>query len=560
MADRLTWQNVNAPDFSGSAQALAVAGRLLGDGFTGISETLDGRMGREKDKVSAMALAAAQQYTDAGQWDQAMAQKGLGGALGVDPSQLSPEALKLLGERRTTLLDNAGTIADTGLTSANTGLAYANTGRVNAETDYTRAQIGWGNVESSDQHNAADFRLGEDQYAAGRTRTKDAETDADKQLKKDSVEYVDKTFFAGIDPEADRLTITNDRSLDPKTKAARLEAFDANVPLLYSADKQSQERVKQIPAVVQIETGLGMYQNDVLMRDSTNDDQMNWNAAKGTYGSSGNPKQQLLTSLQTNNGILDPATGIDKTAVSVAAGKVSDIFDKAKKAFPDVPDAMIAHVIGKNIKSDAWLGGLLGGDGLEPDQSAAWKELAKYNDPSFRNTLEQGRIRRENEDTAITKVKTDLEKAKGELSLAYSKGLPQTKIDSILKRIDGIEQRAATITGAAKLSNGKTPASVLNALSVNGAGSAGASRVLPGKGNVDIALQQQAKALGLPANSTPYDVAMTQRNVDMAARVNAGSGQMPGWMGAVGDFFTGNQVSPPEQIDVSNELSKILNR
>lgn len=539
MADRLTWQNVNAPDFSGSAQALAVAGRLLGDGFTGISTSLDGRMDRNKDAAASKAFAAAQGYTDAEAFDRAVAEKGFAGALGgIDPSQISPEMMQKLGERRGVLLDNAGTIADTGLTMANTGLAYANTNNVNASTDLTRAQIGWGNTESEDGHAASAFSLGKDQYGFDRTKTADIETDADKKLKEDSITYVDKNFVGGVDPDADRQAIINDRSIDPKTRAARLEAFDAAVPLLYTPDKPSQDRVNAVPAVVQIESSLGMYQNEVMMQDATNDDQMNWNTAKGTYGSSGNAKQQLLTTLQSNNGLLDPAAGLDKTAVTAAAGQVSDIFDKAKKAFPDVPDAMIAHVIGKNIKSDAWLMGWAGGKGLEPDESAAWQELEKYNDPSYRNTLEQGRIRRENESKSITEIKTDLAKSKEELARAYTKGLSQQVIDAKLKEIDALENRAATITGAKKLSNGNTPQSILNAINISASASNGASRSLPVQGTVNIAQRQQAKAFGLPEDASAYDAAMAQRAADMAAK----------WVGS------------SEEVDPSVELQKFLNR
>lgn len=135
----LTWRDVAEPNFNTSLGAQALAGRSLSDAFSGLSDSL-GKFHEWQQGQAANALANNQaQYPDAA--SQAAAVKN--GTLfnGVDRSNLTPEALKGIDSRATTLLGNALVDAQTKveptvgtLNSANASDALARAGQTRQTT------------------------------------------------------------------------------------------------------------------------------------------------------------------------------------------------------------------------------------------------------------------------------------------------------------------------------------------------------------------------------------------------------------------------------------------
>lgn len=520
--NRLTWDNVAAPDFSDSIQASAMASRLMSEGLGSFATVSGDRGDRMIDANSAEALMAAQQYSDPAAWQKAMAEGGIKGATGFDASRLNAEAITALGSRATDLFANASTAANTNQTITSTANSLDERDRLN--------------LASQNSDRALDLTNEIEVRKNTRTIAEEVLTDATAAQKLESTAYVDKIAASSVDQDAARTAIVNDRTLTPLQRQAHLAEFDAMAPQMYAASAASTDQVKKLPAVAQTELGLGVYQQERMMGDATNDDLRNYTAAMGKYGNSGNAKQQLMTGLQTNNGLLDAPEGVAPTAVTAAVGKISDTFDELSKEFPGVPDSVVAHVIENHIQSDSWLFGLAGGDGLEPDTKAAREELAKYNDPTTLATLEGQRVSNELEDKGISEIKADLAKTQSKLALAYDKGLPT---DKLLAEIDKIEERAAKITGAQRLSNGKTPQSVKDALRIESSASSRTGVTFPVSADM--------------SSTSAYDAALAQRNAAASTRVSGGSAGVPDWMRGIGNFLS-DGVS--QEDNVANEASQ----
>lgn len=437
--DRLTWQNIAAPNFSDAIQASAMASRLMSEGLGSFGATAEARRTRMIDANSAEALMAAQQYTDPVAWQKAMAEGGIEGATGFDASRLNPDAITALGNRATDLFTNASTQATT---------AQTITDRANSIDENARL-----NLDSQNRDRTGDFEYDKAVYANDRARADDVITDAAKAQKLESAAYVDKIAATSVDQDAARTAIVNDRSLTTLQRQAHLAEFDAMAPQMYAISEASVAGVSALPAVAQTEQILSIRANDRMMSDATDDTYLNFVAAKSVYGNEAKAKQQLMQGLETNNGLLTRPDGETGATVTVPAGRVSDVFDALNEEFPTVPDSVIAHVVENNIKSDTWLL-FLGGDGLEPNVAAARETLVKYADPATLATLEGRRASNEMEDAAVTKIKTELATARDQMGRAIDKG---QSVDKFIKKIDDLEQRAAEVGRATLLSNGNKP-------------------------------------------------------------------------------------------------------
>lgn len=468
--DRLTWQNVDAPDFSSAAQSAAIAARLFGDGLGSVSSALGGIMDRKKADNSAIALANAQRITDVNAWDKAIAERGIEGTLGFAANQLTPEALTAINNRRTDLLANQSTILDNEQTRVDTA---------NSIDANTRD-----NITNQNEDQKSDFELGRSQYDFGRTKTADAVTDKTTAIRNEAASYIDTMASDSIDPVDARQRIVNDKSLSPEERATYLDTFDKQAATFYTPDKNATDKVSRLPMVNQTAQSLDIYQNDRLFADGADPALQEWTNAKNKYSGSDNPLKDLLNNYSEYNGTLKNEDGTPTPAFTTSPGKVTRIFNEAKKAFPNVPDDVIAGVLENSIRS----GYLLLGDGqeLKTDESVAWSTLAQFNDPAQKQTLDNRYQANKASDSAIGQIKNDLSKAANELALAYSKNQPQEVIDKKLQELKAIEERAAAITGARKLSDGTTPQSVKDALQMGASVSAPAGVQSGGSAALDV--------------------------------------------------------------------------
>lgn len=102
----LTWRNVDAPNFSGTAQSLQVASALLGNATSGLNEGIDRLRSNQRRDASGSLMLDALKYTDADAFANAL-RSGTVGA-GMQGRDLTPEALQFLANREAGLIANQG--------------------------------------------------------------------------------------------------------------------------------------------------------------------------------------------------------------------------------------------------------------------------------------------------------------------------------------------------------------------------------------------------------------------------------------------------------------------
>lgn len=104
---QLTWRNVDAPNFGGVTDSLALMGQMMNKGFDSAQGVISGIQQDKTRSASNEAILRA-----LGARDNATLQQGLsdGSLLGdINPNYLSADALKVLGDRGGTLLQNQTT-------------------------------------------------------------------------------------------------------------------------------------------------------------------------------------------------------------------------------------------------------------------------------------------------------------------------------------------------------------------------------------------------------------------------------------------------------------------
>src|SRR3712207_4139461 len=109
---QLTWQNVNAPNFSGVNDLLRTSEDAMNKGFDSGTRALEGYQKDLTQSVTAQIMQAAMNARDPAQLQGILAQ--------ADPAYMSPEAIKFVAGRPQDLASLAQTQANTGYIGANT--------------------------------------------------------------------------------------------------------------------------------------------------------------------------------------------------------------------------------------------------------------------------------------------------------------------------------------------------------------------------------------------------------------------------------------------------------
>lgn len=102
----LTWRNVDAPNLSGSALAVAEASQGIGSAFNDLAAGL-GQFGQaQTDRADAAAIQAASRITDSAAYAKALQEGSILPGAGIDPTRVSAKASQALADRQSTLLTN----------------------------------------------------------------------------------------------------------------------------------------------------------------------------------------------------------------------------------------------------------------------------------------------------------------------------------------------------------------------------------------------------------------------------------------------------------------------
>ena len=163
VANRLTWKNVAAPDFSTALDGMHGAGQAWARGFDGLSGALGDWRTRQKDEASAEAMGKLLGINSTAGWDAAMAKGGGFAALGIKSSDANAALLGSMAGNRGTLLDNESTAVNTANNIAGQKIQEENQAYLNNVTrpqdaaDRARAEAGWAQADLVTQDENAKY-------------------------------------------------------------------------------------------------------------------------------------------------------------------------------------------------------------------------------------------------------------------------------------------------------------------------------------------------------------------------------------------------------------------
>lgn len=424
---RLTWENVTAPSLSGVSEAVVAGAQLMGKGFSSIGEGFGGIRDRFVDKNSKEAIAAAMGITDPTELDAILSSGGFQQAFGgINPADVSEDAMKMLAGYRSNLLANEQTKAGTAET-------VANTGRI-------KAQIGF-DQDANSRANAAENREATE-WGFNFPRTVAAAEQGDLlelEKQKGSV-YADKlaqdvTLFS---PEEAKRAVLNDAALsDTAREAALAEIETRSGQGLWGATPEASSLVDNYPQFAQVNDSLASHKTLMDATTAADPGLSLWTNAKKAYGSEDNAKVALLDfykevgTKQTN--------GDEDGAVSSSANDLSIAFDKLKKRFPGMPDSVIAYTLQQSI-GDGTNWAIFDWDKVAPSIADAEMKLALIDTPEKRANLE----RQANEMLEIDRQRGSLqERYQGlanKLKVAISRGASEEVRSGILAEMSEVEK------------------------------------------------------------------------------------------------------------------------
>lgn len=109
----LTWRNVDAPDFRGTADALRMSHGMLGNAFEALQQGLTNFEARRNRGTDNALMLAALQYDDPQAYQAALQSGQLVNPANVN--SVSPDTLDFIGRQRSTLINQQGTLQDQGI-------------------------------------------------------------------------------------------------------------------------------------------------------------------------------------------------------------------------------------------------------------------------------------------------------------------------------------------------------------------------------------------------------------------------------------------------------------
>lgn len=154
MPGPITWQNVTAPNFSGTDDLYRTAGQLINNGFGGLADALGKYTAQRQDQANSALLANAAKFRDLGSLQGGISSGAV--LAGVDPSLVTADTWKALDNHATNLISNATSqnnldfnkatfdsraaqeAAKPGFIRSETAHNNASAGNLNEATDYNR--------------------------------------------------------------------------------------------------------------------------------------------------------------------------------------------------------------------------------------------------------------------------------------------------------------------------------------------------------------------------------------------------------------------------------------
>ena len=384
MANRLTWQQVAAPDFSEALRGQVAGAELFSKGAASIAEALGGRDTRLRTEDSNAAISRALQIQDAGEWERMIGSQGIAG-LGIDP-------------RRAT--ENLLTLAQTrggDLTKAE-------------EAAYARQRSRLTDQRSDRQlldEEAAKLRTQEAMANAfGLVRGSTSKEDARNQLMRRGQE----------------------EGWDPLKFQANLTEFDKLDDSFWAASEGATERAAGLAPVIGITDHLTRQEDEFNKKYGANTLQRLYGASIQRYDGVANVAEDLATEIRSKKDTV--ADEDDKALFDTSAGQVAENFNTLANEFNVAPE-VIGMVMRNNIESNGWI---FSGDKMSLAMDKARKTLRDLTSPENQKMLAENKAQIERDNRQLASARKSLEKAQREYALGDDRG-DQALMDRSLSKI-----------------------------------------------------------------------------------------------------------------------------
>lgn len=453
MADRITWQNVAAPDMRTAILGQVAAGDQLAKGFSSLGSTFKGVNAQNITDESNAAIMEAMKIQDPAAWDKMMATSGIAG-LGIGA------------------------------------------GRANA--DLLNFAAGYGNELTADRETERAYNASV--YAAGQGRIQDQRAEAlyqkglaDEAMKQEALQTVagrSSKAMTADQVKQDTWNYTQDQGFDPAKTAAYMAAADGVNPMQFQASAGALAQAAALPEVLGITETIASAENAFRLKNSTDIGLAYYRDAAASTINTDNPGVSLAESISSKIDPSKPKDEGDNALYATTAGKAQDTYNELTKAYPGVPAMVVAKILQNSVESNGYI---WSDDQLKLDKEAAVKILDEMNTPEKLALLEQRRTGIDREAALYTGQKQALDAA----SQKYAWALSQQEPDIAAQALEEMRALQQSMEGA---SAGLPPDSSAPASDVPN-GAAGASTV-DANGNPVTTIPLDPRQFGPPVGNS----------------------------------------------------------
>ena len=401
MRNRITWQNVAAPNFRDALIGTRQAGDAFSAGFEGLANIAGDIRDRQKSETSQAAIAQALGMTDAQTFANTLATGGLE-AFGTNPGDLTAEAMKFFAQRGGDLTNQANTRANTARTNVLTEQTQYNLNRARTRDPIMDAR-------ADEQYN---LKMEDFLYNRERSRANDAAADQTKVLQTQARQIADQVTNGAISPEEAKTQIIT-QNLPPDLEAEVLRSIDAVDPAQFAIPSEITSGLTQPGTVFNaINEGLDSRRVAQNIAFSSDDNMRLYVNSLDRFEGADNPILEVTRGLFNGS---EESPEVNETRASI----VRD-YESLVQEF-DLPPEVIAGVVEETLTN----GGILGfGSRLEVDKNAARQKLEAMSTPAARNRLESGRQSYKRQDREIERIESQAEKLLQKAAKATRDGKP----------------------------------------------------------------------------------------------------------------------------------------
>jgi len=347
---RLTWRNMQAPDFRDVAVMQAQAGQSFSEGFSGLGDIATGI---DNKNIQAAALERKRM-------DEAMMQAALASS---DPTQDGNWA-RTIGAGPASMIEDMN------------GFLKDQSGQYNDRTDRGNTRAGTANTIVDTAANK--FKLGQDEIGAQRAEEVYQRQEQERMIGLEAQDWVNTNMYDFKTKEGGKRAIALDKSLNPAQRKAYQAAYDGVSDSIYEQNPDSVAAFNTRPDVVGIRATLDE-QDQELKVEMGNVPGL---AAleRGLAAESGNVQEEITKVANTMVGKEGEPLFED------SAGKLTTQLNGFIDTYGDrLGSDIVTGVFLNHVENADW--GLLGEQDLQFDEKAIEAKLDLIDTPEERKRL-----------------------------------------------------------------------------------------------------------------------------------------------------------------------------